>query len=122
MRRPKKSFTSPDRMISAMPLVNPVTSGCGMNAMASPNFANPMMMRIRNPATIAVQSPRSGDTPLAIAKAMANGSATIPTMTPALASLRNCARSYVRRVETSLGTNTKPPLKGRPPILCGLET
>jgi len=45
-----------------------------------------------NPATIAVNSPRSGPTPLAIAKAMASGSATIPTMIPAIRSARNCSR------------------------------
>jgi len=41
---------------------------------------------------MAVNSPRSGLTPLAIAKAMASGSATIPTMIPAPKSDRNCSR------------------------------
>ena len=62
-----------------------------------------------NPATMAVQSPRPGATPLAIANAIASGSATMPTMTPAMASLANCARSYVLRVVTSLGTSRVAP-------------
>jgi hypothetical protein len=41
---------------------------------------------------IAETSPRSGLTPLAIATAIASGSATIPTMIPALKSARNCSR------------------------------
>jgi hypothetical protein len=38
------------------------------------------------PAMIAVIIPFSGETPEAIPKAMANGSATIPTMIPAIRS------------------------------------
>jgi hypothetical protein len=38
---------------------------------------------------MAVQSPRSGVTPLAIANAIASGSATIPTITPAVRSATN---------------------------------
>jgi len=60
---------------------------------------------MRNPATIAVNSPRSGPTPLAIAKAMASGSATIPTMTPAIRSARNCSRVYPASVVRSFGTS-----------------
>ena len=41
----------------------------------------------------AVYRPRSGVTPLAMAKAMASGSATMPTMTPAPTSAANWARS-----------------------------
>ncbi len=48
---------------------------------------------MRKPATMAVHSPRPGATPLAIAKAIASGSATIPTMMPAIASLTNVSRS-----------------------------
>jgi hypothetical protein len=59
---------------------------------------------MRNPAMIAVKSPRSGLTPLAIANAMASGSATIPTMIPALRSARNCSRVYPASVVTSFGT------------------
>jgi len=53
---------------------------------------DPPSAEIRNPATIAVKRPRSGVTPLAIAKAIASGSATIPTITPATASAKNCSR------------------------------
>lgn len=41
---------------------------------------------------MAVYSPRSGVRPLAIANAMASGSATMPTMTPAVRSRANWAR------------------------------
>ena len=44
-----------------------------------------------NPAIIAVINPLSGETPDAMAKAMANGSATIPTIRPAIRSLRSCS-------------------------------
>ena len=43
-----------------------------------------------NPAMTAVKMPASGLTPDAIAKAMARGSATIPTVRPAVKSARNC--------------------------------
>jgi hypothetical protein len=36
MRRPSRSLIWLEKMISAMPLVNPVTTGCGMNLMALP--------------------------------------------------------------------------------------
>jgi hypothetical protein len=39
---------------------------------------------------MAVHRPRSGVTPLAMAKAMASGSATMPTMTPAVRSATSC--------------------------------
>src|SRR6266516_2093472 len=66
----------------------------------------PPRAEMRNPAMMAVNSPRSGLTPLAIAKAMASGSATIPTMMPALRSARNCSRVYPpRNVVTSFGTS-----------------
>jgi len=38
-----------------------------------------------------VNTPRSGLTPLAIANAIASGSATMPTITPATASAKNCS-------------------------------
>jgi hypothetical protein len=40
---------------------------------------------------IAVIKPFSGVTPEAMAKAMANGRATMPTVMPAITSRRNCA-------------------------------
>lgn len=59
------------------------------------------------PAIIAVIIPFSGETPEAIAKAIANGSATIPTINPEI-------RSFVRvsfvipsfNSENSLGVNS----------------
>src|ERR1700693_4106002 len=57
-----------------------------------------------NPATTAVHKPRSGVTPLAIAKAMASGSATIPTMIPAVRSLVNSARGYDFSALKTFGT------------------
>jgi hypothetical protein len=63
-----------------------------------------------NPAITAVYKPRSGVSPLAMAKAIASGRATIPTMAPAVRSARNWARVYVLSVVTSLGTS-----KGAPP-------
>ena len=42
---------------------------------------------------MAVMIPFSGVTPEAIPKAMANGRATMPTMTPAIRSVMNCLRS-----------------------------
>ena len=47
----------------------------------------PPKKEMQNPAIIAVNNPRSGPTPLAIAKAIASGSATMPTMIPAIKSL-----------------------------------
>ena len=49
----------------------------------------PPIREMMNPAMIAVIIPFSGDTPEAIPKAIANGSATIPTMTPAIRSAIN---------------------------------
>ena len=54
---------------------------------------------------MAVNSPRSGLTPLAIANAMASGSATIPTMMPAPRSEKNCSRVWPPSVVTSFGTS-----------------
>ena len=42
---------------------------------------------------MAVQMPAVGDMPLAIAKAMASGSASTPTVMPAERSPENCPRS-----------------------------
>ena len=48
----------------------------------------PPSAEIRNPATTAVTRPLSGEAPLAIPSAIASGSATIATVSPAIASLR----------------------------------
>jgi len=53
----------------------------------------PPSAEIRNPVTIAQYKPACGGTPDAIAKAMARGSATRPTVTPATRSERNLWRS-----------------------------
>ena len=42
---------------------------------------------IKNPAMMAVKMPAPGFSPLAMANAIAKGSATMPTVTPALMSL-----------------------------------
>src|SRR5436190_19648147 len=65
----------------------------------------PPNAEMMKPATIAVYSPRSGVTPLAMANAMASGSATMPTITPAWRSARSWRRVYPRSVETISGTN-----------------
>jgi hypothetical protein len=44
------------------------------------------------PAMIAVQMPAVGEAPEAMAKAMASGRASTPTVMPAARSLPNCAR------------------------------
>ena len=49
----------------------------------------PPVAEIISPATMAVMMPFSGDTPLAMPKAMASGRATMPTMTPAIKSAMN---------------------------------
>ena len=61
-----------------------------MNAPAGPPICTrePPSAEIRKPAMIAVKSPDSGLRPLAIAKAMASGSATTPTVSPAPRSSR----------------------------------
>src|SRR3546814_3050873 len=46
----------------------------------------PPRAEIRKPATTAVIKPLSGEAPLAMPKAMASGSATIATVSPAIAS------------------------------------
>ena len=52
----------------------------------------PPKAEMMKPATIAVYRPRSGVTPLAMAKAIASGRATMPTMTPACRSATNWRR------------------------------
>lgn len=61
---------------------------------------------------IAVYSPRSGVTPLAIANAIARGSATTPTITPALRSEVNCERLYDFNVVMDFGTSRTVHLAG----------
>ena len=49
----------------------------------------PLNREMRNPATMAVTSPWDGESPHAMAKAMARGMATTPTVSPAKRSERN---------------------------------
>ena len=60
-----------------------------MNAPAGPPICTrePPSAEIRKPAMMAVTRPASGFTPLAMAKAIARGSATTPTVMPAPMSL-----------------------------------
>ena len=51
---------------------------------------DPPSAEIRKPATTAVYRPACGGTPDAIAKAIAKGSATRPTVSPATTSCENC--------------------------------
>ena len=66
-----------------------------MNAPAGPPTCtrDPPSSEISIPATIAVKMPASGFRPEAIAKAIANGSATTPTVMPAIRSAVKVARS-----------------------------
>ncbi len=52
----------------------------------------PPSAEIRNPAMMAVHRPAPGGRPLAMAKAMASGSATMPTVMPAPTSARQRLR------------------------------
>ena len=133
--RPNASLICPEKMMSAIPLVKPIMTGCGTNLITPPRRMAPMPMsrspamtvamrrpsipyfatipaimmtnapvgppictreppsaEMMNPATIAVMRPRSGVTPLAIAKAMDSGSATTATIMPAVTSAMPCAR------------------------------
>src|SRR5574344_30349 len=58
------------------------------------------------PATMAVIIPFSGLTPEAIAKAMASGKATIPTIRPAIRSELKVFLLYFFNVETKIGLNS----------------
>ena len=62
-----------------------------MNAPVGPPICTllPPRAEMTKPATMAVMIPFSGDTPLAIPKAMANGRATMPTIRPAMRSAMN---------------------------------
>ena len=43
--KPRKSLTWLEKMMTAMPLVNPMTTGCGTNLMTAPSVTAPMMTR-----------------------------------------------------------------------------
>ena len=65
-----------------------------MKAPAGPPICTcePPSAEISSPAMMAVKMPASGLTPEAMAKAMASGSATMPTVSPAPTSASNCGR------------------------------
>ena len=65
-----------------------------MKAPAGPPICTllPPKRAIRKPAMMAVKMPVCGVSPLAMAKAMASGSATIPTVIPAVTSLTKRSR------------------------------
>ena len=67
-----------------------------MNAPVGPPICTllPLNREIIKPPIIEVYNPCSGLTPDAIAKAMASGSATIPTIIPALKSFKNNFKLY----------------------------
>ena len=145
---PKKSLICVEAIRSAMPFVNPIVTGRGMNLTAAPRPVSPMITsiipairvtraspgmpnfvtipatmttnapvgppicrreppsrEIRPPATTAVYRPACGGTPDAIANAIANGSATRPTVRPASISAPRSAREYERRQRTDSGSH-----------------
>jgi hypothetical protein len=55
--RPRKSLTCDEKMMSAIPLVKPMITGCGMNLMAAPNLRSPMATRITPAMSVATMSP-----------------------------------------------------------------
>ena len=60
------------------------------------------------PPIMAVIRPVSGDTPLAIPKAMAKGKATMPTITPAMRSAMKRSRLYPLNTSSSFGLKYDP--------------
>ena len=56
-RRPSRSFTWLEKMISAMPLVNPMVTGYGMNLIAPPRRARPRPIRSTPAMIVAMVSP-----------------------------------------------------------------
>ena len=67
----------------------------------------PPNTEIKKPAIMAVNNPFSGDKPEAMAKAIARGIATIPTITPAMESEKNCFLVYPFKVVNNFGYNIK---------------
>ncbi len=80
----------------AIPCCAVMMDSTAMNAPVGPEICTrvPPKSEVRTPATIEVYKPCSGRAPLAIAKAMAKGRATTPTMMPATTLLRMCARVH----------------------------
>src|SRR6266498_4844795 len=63
----------------------------------------PPSEEMRKPAMTAVKIPACGGAPDAMAKAIANGSATMPTVRPAMRSALKSWPEYSLRVSSSLG-------------------
>ncbi len=57
MSSPKRSLTWLEKMISAIPLVNPMVTGKGMNLIAPPMRMNPNTTRITPAISVATRSP-----------------------------------------------------------------
>jgi hypothetical protein len=57
MRRPNRSLICPEKMISAIPLVKPVTTGKGMNLMTLPSLKSPNPTRIAPAMSVATVRP-----------------------------------------------------------------
>src|SRR5215212_6730703 len=57
MRRPSTSFTWLEKITTAMPLVNPMTTGCGTNLIATPSRAAPSAMRMTPAMSVATVRP-----------------------------------------------------------------
>ena len=95
-RNPATSSTRPDRKVARIKPSTPcrvtVAATSTMNAPAGPPTWNrlPPRAEMMKPPTIAVYSPRSGDTPEAMAIAIDSGKATIATVSPAIMSDRRC--------------------------------
>ena len=68
----------------------------------------PPNREMRKPAMMAVMIPFSGVTPLAIPNAMARGSATIPTIMPAMRSFMNISRLYPLKLSINEGFKPNP--------------
>jgi hypothetical protein len=94
-RIPSAPSISPDRNVASTSPSTPcritVAATSTMNAPAGPPiwYRLPPSADTRKPPTIAATSPRSGDTPEAMAMAIDRGSATTATVSPARRSARN---------------------------------
>ncbi len=78
-----------------------------MNAPVGPPICtrDPPSAEMTRPATIAVTIPAAGLMPLAIAKAIASGRASTPTVKPATRSAPNRDPSYPSKLSSSRGRN-----------------
>ena len=95
--RPMMMSRMPARMVAtarpSMPLRATIPATMVAKAAVGPAICTllPPRAEIKNPATMAVYSPCSGDTPEARARAMDRGKAMIATMMPDIRSLTNAS-------------------------------